>query len=598
MKDVIKYLEYIGILSKKLQKGKLPEACGCVLEKAVGDLVDRLYRCTENESWQKTHKACSRIRESVSRYHMIANEGIGEECIGFLKERLSEPDIQELFSGDAYFQQNIVAKCNPNQLHHRICKCIFREIRNMKKNGNYFWVQMDHDDSWIRNQAGEMNGFEPGEYIRLSLLSESAIAYDNIIFTLLGEGETQDSQYIYESYRPFFMEYYIETESLNDAQRDFLRRMDRETEGNGRNGNDGYGGYGWYRAHFADGDESAEDGSVLFRGVYAFSASPVEYGGRKLIIDTTGLDQAAADKINSTYQIPVKCCASDRDICQQLEKIFDGVAFHNTRVYKVGNGNCIYSYGWSKNGERRLLYDVGFDNNVAIQEKTSHMPFSYQPALNSIRNLIPQCVVLSHWDADHYKACAYCRRELFECMWIAPYCGDASVNAKRLGKYLQLIGKMMFVDRSYAREIDVKLTGNSILRLYVGEKKRGERLTAANCEGIAIRLENGMTRCLMQGDVPYVCLPAQADFIRENPYDYLVAPHHGSDMDLSLLQAQNNKQGNAVICCNDNKSKVQRRPAKKHLQALQNCYADVEVTEKAVSYVELDLMTRSGMLIR
>jgi len=41
---------------------------------------------------------------------------------------------------------------------------------------------------------------------------------------------------------------------------------------------------------------------------------------------------------------------------------------------------------------------------------------------------------------------------------------------------------------------------------------------------------------MMQGDVPYKSLPEAAKFETENPYEYLVVPHHGSQMDYSLLK--------------------------------------------------------------
>lgn len=600
MSRILRYLDHINILLKAVEKGKLPQSCMSVLEKALDDFVDKLYQYTKILAGSNMCLGYCDIEKMVSRYNLICKGRIGEETIEFIKNRLSKPCVYDFFGsvGDD-FQKYVVTRRDFEQLHHCICNSIFKEIEQSKNSETPFWIRIDHDDSWGQEQGGELREFESGDYIRLTMLSESALEYDKIIFAELSRLEDASNEgWIRGGYRPFFMDYYIEAYSLDDRRRDFLRRMKREAEGGEQNGEQEYESNGWYRAYFTDGDGSAGEGGVLFYGAYAFSASPVYYKKRKLMVETKKLDPKIAKEINSTYQVPVEHIVLDQVIEDWLKTFLKGVVFRSAQVYKVGNGNCICFCGGSAKREMRLLYDVGFDEHIAVKEKVSSMPFSYQPALRSIRRINPDCVIISHWDADHYKACAYCNKKLFECMWIAPYCGDASTNAKRLAKYLQLIGKIKFVERSRAREIVVPLIGNSILRLYVGTKKSGERLTAANCEGIAVRYDNGITRCLMQGDVPYLCLPPQANLGGGNHYDYLVAPHHGSKMNLSSLAPQQNKQGNAVICCNNNKSKVRYRPAAEHLKALQGCYAAVEVTENADCYVELDFMNTNRMTLR
>ena len=129
----------------------------------------------------------------------------------------------------------------------------------------------------------------------------------------------------------------------------------------------------------------------------------------------------------------------------------------------------MYIFLWQRRKkEKRLLYDIGIDNQVAVKAEIGKMPYSYQPSIRCIRKFAPSCLILSHWDADHYKACVYGGKSIFDCTWIAPDLKDASINAKRLEAYLYSIGKMMFVDRSAGRAIKVDLTSYSTLTLYIG----------------------------------------------------------------------------------------------------------------------------------
>lgn len=600
MERILKYLDYIGTRVEAVEEGRLPKEYLCVLAEAVKDLIAKIFHYMQSEAFPKENQAYRIMEETVSRLALISNGEFGKVEIVFIKNRLSKPSIREVFDGDACFEQNIAAQCDSLQVHRHICNYIFKELKDVQSRGNRFWVKIDHDDSWMQDESGEPGEFEPGDYMRLAVLSESTMTYDNNIFSRLSVLENEaDRREVQESYRPFFMEYYIDVTALDGRQRDFIGRMIREAEAAEeaeRNGEEENGSRGWYSAYFAGEDETAGEGGILFQGVSAFSASPVECKGNKIVIETAGLDPEIAAKIKDSYQIPAQR-TPDAEIEKEIADVLCGVAFRGARIYKVGNGNCIWLYDQPEDGKKGLLYDVGMDNHIALRKQNP----DYQRAFDEISRIKPTCVVLSHWDADHYKACVYCGRELFECTWIAPHCMDVSPNAQRLAKFLYLAGKLKLVDRSKDREIRVSLDKNSTLHLYVGGKNRScfhngkklpkERLTAANCEGIAIEYENGITTTLMQGDVPYQCLPNQAGFTSKNPYDNLVVPHHGSKMDLTLLTSNNAGSGNAVICC----TKGKNRPVQAHEAALQNCYANVEVTENADCYVELDFMEKGSM---
>ena len=160
----------------------------------------------------------------------------------------------------------------------------------------------------------------------------------------------------------------------------------------------------------------------------------------------------------------------------------------------------------------------------------------------------------------------------------------------------------MVVERGTAREIVIQHSIKSRMTLYVGKRKRGtdRKITNCNSQGIAVHMENdtahyGKIRCLMQGDVPYSSLPPHANFALQNPYEYLVAPHHGAEMDCSLLRTAVKRDGQAVICCTGEMK--ENRPEKNHLWELKRCYYDVKTTAQAQQYIQFDLRRKNHMCI-
>lgn len=521
----------------------------------------------------------SEIRESLTAFLMS------------LRENPVYPKIQQCLADERFYKVNNLQKFDYGKLHHLICKWLFQKIEESSDSKKCFWIQIDHSDTLpFENNDREKKDFSDwslGDYIRLSVLSNEVLEYDSFVFGMLNEENTEFSSVIREVYRPYFIEYYVDASKLTQEQRGFFTNPENRTN--------------WFKAYFADDENSNTDVERwLFEGVFSYSASPVTYKKRKLVIDCDSVDDSVLNRINRTYKFPTGYCSNDSVIISELQNIFHDVIFNKVRAYRVGNGNCIYSYGKAKKKEKRLLYDIGFDNNTSVREFDLHTSSScpYHSAIIRIRNLNPHCIIISHWDSDHYKACAYGNKTIFDCLWIAPDVNDAAANAKRLGAYLYKIGKIRFVPRDIAREIKIPLTSNNDLVLYVG--RNGGDLSKINCEGIAVKHENRLwknkvIRCLMMGDVSYKSLPSSANFKTENPYEYLIAPHHGSKMDLALLYGplKSRKKGRkAVICCNDNKNPaVPDRPEDVHRIRLRKWYREVAMTENAGSYVQINLRT-------
>lgn len=486
--------------------------------------------------------------------------------------------IKEYLNSNLFYATHRIKKCG---LHQKICKEIFENIDN----NNEIFVSVE----WDTEEEARLEEFFSGseEHIKLEVVSAEILAYDEYVFDRLEDPGV--SGYIREIYRPYLVEYYVDARELNQNQRLFLQRM--------------YENRGWYKAALTD--EIDTDEGNIFGGTFIHSASPVVYQGRKIKIIDSNVDISILNSIKKTYDTSRISCCKDADIKKELEELFADVRFETTRVYKVGNGNCIYNYGKKGTKEMRFFYDIGFDMSAYIgKNPTKRSKNQYIKALYSIGHMKPECVILSHWDEDHFRACVYANKAVFEKKWVAPYIytSENKANAKRLFLYLYKIGSLMVVQRGIARDIVVQHGVQRKMTLFVGKRQKGtdKKITKCNCEGIALYLENdtaryGKIKCLMQGDVPYMSLPLQTNFAKENPYTYLVAPHHGAEMDCSMLMGALKKDGQAVICCTNDTSK--NRPEINHLNALTKCYDKVECTETASHYIQFDLRKKKVMNI-
>lgn len=522
------------------------------------------------------------IRSDI-KADMLYGDGKGDieykkEVIKRASEIFENKAIKEYLNSDLFYVTHRIKKCS---LHQKICKEIFQNMDN----NNEIFVSVERD---TEEEARLEEFFSVSEeHIKLEVVSAEILSYDEYVFERLVD--TPISEYIKEIYRPYLVEYYIDARDLNQNQRLFLLEM--------------YQNRGWYRAALTD--ETATDEDNIFGGTFIHSASPVVYQGRKIKIIDSNVDETTLNNIKKTYDTSSISCCKDADIKKKLEELFADVRFETTRVYKVGNGNCIYNYGKKGTKETRFFYDIGFDMSAYIgKNPIKRSKNQYIKALYSIGHMKPECVILSHWDEDHFRACVYANKAVFEKKWVAPYIytSENKANAKRLFLYLYKIGSLMVVQRGIARDIVVQHGAQRTMTLFVGKRQPGtdKKITKCNCEGIALYLENdtaryGKIKCLMQGDVPYMSLPQQTNFAKENPYTYLVAPHHGAEMDCSMLMGALKKDGQAVICCTNDTSK--NRPEINHLNALTKCYDKVECTETASHYIQFDLRKKKVMNI-
>ncbi|MBO6143008.1 MAG: hypothetical protein J6O72_06500 [Lachnospira sp.] len=511
-----------------------------------------------------------------------------EQIVPMVRKLFQNESIKDYINAPSFYKRHRIKKYDVKMLHAKVCKDMFRKMGedSYKNSEMRLWISIAEEEEILNPDNITAEGRRS---IKLEMISSDILEYDRYIFEKLRQGPDNIVEMIKEFYRPYFVEYYIDTEELKEKQMDFLQQMVREN--------------GWYRAALAD--EAAEtdaEEEFVFKGVFVHSASPVEYEHKKLVIQDARFDRKVQSDTDDIYKVEDIQCAADTDVQMKLKKLFNGVSFERTRVYRAGNGNCIYNYGKKGRREKRFFYDIGFDMRVHLSADPKALEKEYRGALKDIRNSKPHCIILSHWDEDHFRGCAYANRNIFNIPWIVPGIkkSEKKLNARRLMIYLYILNNLMVIKRGDEREIVIDHQINGKLVLYTGIRRAGtdRKITACNCEGIAVYIENdmgksGKIRCLMQGDVPYKSLPERMNFAAENPYEYLVVPHHGAKMNLDLLTKSEKKDGQAVICCTN--ELVKNRPAENHLNKLKKCYNNVKTTAQAKCYIQLNLKKKNDM---
>lgn len=588
------------------EKPNRDEWCRNPLLKIVTEYLYRILSCLEKDFktgkipiQEEMKKLVEKISDDKMKNAQIKREFLRINDVDFyivilimMRDLFQKRAIIDYINSPSFYKRHKIKKYDLKMLHEMVCKDIFQNMGNSYEYRKSLWVGMevDSEDESAMSWTDSAFQVEGRTRIKLAIISEDILVYDRFVFDMLQDDSSDIREIIKEIYRPFLVEYYIDQKELGEKQKAFLQQMHQEK--------------GWYLAALTDNTTDIDAVKfITFEGVFVHSASPVEYESKKLVIRDKRVDRVALNAINSTYNMDDVDCASDADIQEELERMFDGVSFHKTRVYKVGDGNCIYSYGKKGNKETRFFYDIGFDIHVNIGSNSKMTEKKYRSALQNIRGSKPHCIILSHWDEDHFRGCAYAKKSFFYIRWIAPNIENSEIkgNAKRLLLYLYRIGSLMVIKRGTAREITIKHSNKSRMILYVGKKGgTNNGIKKNNCEGIAIRIENEVghsqnIRCLMQGDVPYTCLPLSANFAMENPYEYLVVPHHGAKMNYSLFHSAVKKEGQAVISCTNDMGK--NRPEREHLTNLSNCYNDVKCTEQAKRYIQLNLHRKNQMSI-
>lgn len=229
------------------------------------------------------------------------------------------------------------------------------------------------------------------------------------------------------------------------------------------------------------------------------------------------------------------CSAKTNDIEIELDKAWSTEGYKHIDIYNVGHGNADYIVCHDK---KKILYDIGV-----------HYPGyslkSFQKAADAFKQLKPNLVIISHWDADHYMGCVYANDDVFNVKWIAPFQfteanDDISINLFRLAAYLMVTDKLMLVDIKNAGKLVASSgTKDNAIKLLMGSctscpDKETKNISKKNREGLYIELgEKDDKISVLAGDVSYNSMD---NSIFSKQLIFLHVPHHCSEMKTHRLQ--------------------------------------------------------------
>lgn len=419
---------------------------------------------------------------------------------------------------------------DPLDYHTKKCTEMIEYI----KSGRDVYIQVERNV--IETESGEIRleeiSPEYTPYISISVLTDEMLRYDAEMFRVA------DRETLFHTYRPYFISFIVPLD-----QNDLSTIADL--------------GDNWFRAHF-DGpaaDSNDNRSYVELTGILETAASPVNYMKRRLLIFTdSSLPQSVLDIINKTYNPSLFVCTNSSDIETILNNAWANNFPNIIDIYNVGHGNADYIKGKNK----RILYDIGY--NYRTTPACSYPKFPR--ATQALRQIHPNCVILSHWDLDHIIGCAYAEPEVFRVPWIAPFValtkrktkGGRCPNKIRLANYLRQLGNLYLVDREQPNKLIavISCAKNVEIRLWLGSGYDGS-ITLENRRGLILEIADRRSRnphVLLAGDVPYQCMPD----ILNVPVNFMHVPHHCSNMILDRLK-KIPKAGNcAVISTNRDSS--------------------------------------------
>lgn len=404
--------------------------------------------------------------------------------------------------------------------HKTKCRKMFRDIEN----GAQLYINVERiisENEFKETFINEISS-EDTQHVRISILTDEIIEYDLETFSI------GDNLMSLNSYRPYFVSFVVELDRQTLKQINSL-------------------GDKWYMAQFVQSDRYVEDGTLLLDGILEMSASPVNYlDGRLLVFTNRAMKKDVLDKINSTYD-PKRFSFTSNS---KIEKILNDAWLKDRPktidIYNVGHGNADYIRG----NHHRLLYDIGYN----YRSFPSRYNYRYFRAIDAIRRIKPNCVILSHWDMDHIIGCAYAKQDVFSVKWIAPYLvsskdKNATPNSIRLAHYLKTLGNLCLVDRDQKNQLIATISGSNGVELKLWLGSGTSKLTPKNREGLLIEIEDINNNCphiLLSGDVPYKCMPN----ILNKQIDFMHVPHHCSSMELDKLKSLPGTGQCAVISTN------------------------------------------------
>ena len=409
-----------------------------------------------------------------------------------------------------------------------------RKMLEEIKNGELIYAQID---LWEEQD------------ITISLVNSKMLDYDELLYS--------DDEESFKNYKPYYASVVVNN-SIDNIKK--LRNIKS----------------GWNIAKFVMGNkeffyEKLEE-YIEMEGILELSASPVNYISGKIIFFTNkAIPYEDLVKINNIYDSSrLEIAQNDENVQNVLENVWKNDIPKKIDIYNIGHGNADYIRG----NHNRILYDIGYNYRSYPNRNNTR----YCRAVNALRKLKPDCVILSHWDMDHIIGCAYANQSLFNVKWIAPVFVQGeknSINSIRIAKYLKKLNNLILVNRDEQRKIasigDEK-KDKYMIKLSLGGN-RDSKISLKNQQGIYIEVVANNNRVLLTGDFPYMSMDAKL-----NKCNYLHVPHHCSNMDTTKLDSLviNGQSKCAVISTNRKKDKINCN--KEHYDKLQKIYGEIKFT--------------------
>ena len=512
----------------------------------------------KNDEWPELFKLFSRIKNRYLKSKLLNISHTDAQILYELSAassiviELLKSDLKETAEPYKYHIQAILDTCKfinnkVKGFHHEICECLKKQVIR----GEEVYAFIDSYDPSVMESPyfspfinAVDNAEELVDHLYCSIITTKMIEYDNLMFDILRESE--DSGEIF--YRPYYSGFVIhvdkygravgklgDDEAFEALRSELIANQNRQV---------------WFKAYFInDGSRYEGEGEPYVKGDLLFAASAMTESNGKLVLKKLYPDD---NKVTDDYKNLLN------------SYIYNDVAIHDliynnignvkkSLIYNIGHGNFI-TFEDSR-GTTKIIYDIG----LSYRKSYAAVGNEYKRTYKKIKNISSELVIISHWDEDHYAGAYINEKNIFNIPWIVTACKaeKGKTNAKRIMLYLDSIKKLYMIkraidDSSVSGKQLVAATNNNgrYFGLYRGEGT-SSGITEDNRYGLALNIKYIYTNTLMCADVPYRCLP---DSIIDNKYyDYVVIPHHASDMVKSSYKKLETMSGieYSFICVKD-----------------------------------------------
>ena len=388
------------------------------------------------------------------------------------------------------------------------------------KNQEVIFLKISDSNQYFENYLNNDNSInDENSEIRpmyLTILTKTSIDYDN--YNLVQE-VSQDSEYYDKNYKPYLM--YFAIDDKDEIKK--IKRINRKSKST------------WITAKYVKYNNNNDDEYIkgnLFLNFF------VNSDNKCLKINSYKIDDTSLKRIKEVYDINF----DKYNICEiDNKKLKINTIPKKIRVYNVGHGNINLISG----KKSCILFDIGCHRGYANKWKSDQ---NYNEICNSIKNILPDSVVISHWDIDHFKGYGVLNKKVFDVPWMVPHINSSSSeNIKRLLKHIKNKSKLCYLNVDKSLNFTLYDKKPIKIKLKNGNGKTENGITEKNRKGLYIDITKNENKYLLMGDTPYKC----ANINNKNLVDLLVAPHHGSNTVKSDFPHSRTKKSIAIVCEKD-----------------------------------------------